>query len=114
MRDHEGQVLGTRCVIKTIATGSLTTEAMGLFETILFCKHDHFSNLILEGDALQVVKLLQSNSVDWSEGGCLINNSKQLFQSFTLLFIQHTPRICNIVAHSLANLILQCLVMCIC
>lgn len=64
IRDHEGQVLGSMCVKKAIATSSFTVEALGLFEAILFCKHADFSNIILEGDALQVVNQLKSNTVD--------------------------------------------------
>lgn len=62
MRDHEGHVMRTLCVKKSIAS---------------------FSNLILKGDALQVVKMLPSNSTNWSEGGCLINDLRYLFSSFT-------------------------------
>lgn len=106
MSDHDGQVLRTMCVKKSIATSPFTAEAMGLFEAILFCKNAGFSNLLLEGDTLQVVKLMQMNSEDWSEGGCLIKDSKHLLQSFTLGSIQHTPRNNNIVANSLAQLAL--------
>lgn len=45
MRDHEGHVLGTLCVKKTIAINPFTAEAMGLFEVVLFCKGMPFNLL---------------------------------------------------------------------
>lgn len=103
MRDHEGQVLGAMYVKQSIATNPFTAEAIRLFEAVLFCKNAGFSNLTLEGDAFQVVRILLSNFVDWSEGGCVINDSRQLLHSFTHRLVQHTPKNCNTMAHLLAK-----------
>lgn len=103
MRDHEGQVLGTMCVKNTIATSPFIAKAMRLFEAVLFYKESSFTNLILEVYDLQVVKILLTNSADQSEGGYLINDSRQLLHSFTQWSVQHTPRDSNTVAHLLAK-----------
>lgn len=105
MRVHEGQVLGSLSVKKSIETSPFTTKTMALMEAVNFCKSAGFSKLILEGDTLQVVKILQSKLAYWSEGGCLITDSRLLLDSFTHWSVQHIPRECNTTTHQLAKFI---------
>lgn len=106
VRDREGQVLGSMFIKKCIVTSPFTVEALGLFKAIMFCKHAGFSNLILAGDALQVVELMQTNFVDWSEGICIIIDSKKVFHTFSTWSVHHIPRLCNDAANSLSKLAL--------
>lgn len=81
--DHKGQVMGTLCAKKRLYTKPFIAEAIGLLEAVCFCKEAGFTSVILKGDALQVVKLLGEKTIDWSEGGCIINDTRQFLNSFT-------------------------------
>lgn len=57
----------------------------------------------MEGDALYVVILLNSDSSDLSERGVLIQDTKQLQKSTASWSAKQVPRNLNMVAHTLAK-----------
>lgn len=80
-----------------------TVEAVSLWTTAKFCRDVVYQNIILEGDALQVVNLLLSKSSDLSEGGMLILDTRNLLNTFICWSTSHVPRDANVVAHTLAK-----------
>lgn len=61
-----------------------------------------------EGDALQVVNLMQMKAQDWSEGGMLIQDALHFITFFAIWSIQHVKRECSNVAHCLVKADLLC------
>lgn len=62
---------------------------------------------MLEGDALQVVKVLRENLLDRSEGDLFIIDAKSLLNSFAEWSVQHTNKDSNGAAHLLAKNVLH-------
>lgn len=67
VRDSEGNVCGSLQANKSVLKNLFTVEAIALWQAICFCIDAGFHSFILEGDADQVVKLLENESNDWSE-----------------------------------------------
>jgi hypothetical protein len=57
-RDEHGNFLGARAIMKKVVTTPNVVEAMAALEAILFCKQAGFFNVLLEGDAKQVIMML--------------------------------------------------------
>jgi hypothetical protein len=65
--------------------------------------------VILETDAATVAKALSDPTTDRSVIGILIAEIKtQMFYEFSACIISHVSRVCNVVAHTLAALGLNC------
>lgn len=95
--------MGTLRASRRYNNDPFTAEAIALLEVVSFCKDARFSSIILEGDALQVVKLLGEEIMEWSEGGLIIKDTRILLNSFAKWSIQHIKRKCNEVAQILAE-----------
>lgn len=71
-RDEYGNFLGIRAITKNVVTNPKVAEAMAALEAILFCKQAGFFNVLLEGDAKQVVNKVNHGSINLSTGGHFI------------------------------------------
>lgn len=89
IRDYRGLVIGTMRAVRTFHVSPLIAEAYGLLLTALFCKNAGLNNLILEGDSLQVVKLIQSRETHWSRAGLFIQDVIHLLDSFSSWSVKH-------------------------
>lgn len=108
VRDYHGQVLGYLRNNRNTYTFAFNVEALCLFEVVNFYEVVGFTNLILEGEALQVIKILRQEAEDYSEGGCIINDARSLLNSFANWFIQYSKKSCNVAAHLLAQNAINC------
>lgn len=90
-------------------TSTFIMKAFCLLKTVIFCKEVGFTNLILEGNALQVVKIPSKETEDWSVGGCNINDTSSLLETFVSWSVQHINRANNVATHLLAYNALNCL-----
>jgi len=71
-RDEHGNFLGARAITKKVVTTPNVAEAMAALEAILFCKQAGFFNVLLEGDAKQVVNDVNHGSLNLSTAGHFI------------------------------------------
>lgn len=81
-------------------------EAMAAMEACLFCKEVGFFDIILEGDALQIVleiKLINSGLPFLSRFGHFIDSINRELSSFRSTKFVHVPRELNSAAHVLAK-----------
>ncbi|XP_062005750.1 uncharacterized protein LOC133722914 [Rosa rugosa] len=88
--------------------GRFTPKATELFAAILglqACIETGFqsSSLMLEMDALEVIRDLHEEEDNMSMEGALIEEVKTLFRIFSPVICTCTPRKCNQVAHTLAR-----------
>lgn len=105
IRNSEGAVIGTlrtnrHCIIADPFT---TAEALALYHVASFCKHLGLSQIVIEGDSLQVITLLRQQTTDWSQGGFITQAAKDLLNSFTKWISSHTKRAGNQMTHLLAK-----------
>jgi hypothetical protein len=70
-----------------------------------FYKELSLHNIILEDDALQVVKVkaVSFNIHNWSKYSQLVDDTRKMLNSLFSLQIHHISRIANKVAHGLAQ-----------
>jgi ribonuclease HI len=101
-RDSNGACLGAKNVTKDLLTDSATAEAMAALSAMYFCREVGFFEVILEGDAIQVLQAINSDPPFLSKFGHFIesiHHEKRNFKSVDFSFI---PREGNAVAHALA------------
>lgn len=90
-------------LLDNLNDNSFTAEAYGLLAAAIFCKELNLTNIILEGDALQVVNMVNNAVTNWSLGGLLIEDARKVLNSFTTWLVIHTSRGTNMAAHFLAK-----------
>lgn len=71
-------VVGSIQATKDVSNNPFTAEALVLFLAIQFCKESSITHVIIEGDALEVVNQLMKDAMDWSQGGFLIQDAREL------------------------------------
>lgn len=60
-------------------------------------------SIILEGDSMQVINVLQANGPNWKNYGQMMEDAKGILGTFMSCQIHHTRRVANSVAHVLAK-----------
>lgn len=82
---------------------TFATEALACYRAIQLGIDEGWAEVIIEGDALSVIKKSKSQVVDKSLIGAHIQNIQHLKNSFQGIFFQHIPRSANRLAHVLAT-----------
>lgn len=62
--NSEGSIVGTLRTNRPCLVDPFIAEAMALFHAASFCKELGLNQLIVEGDALQVISLLKNQATD--------------------------------------------------
>lgn len=78
-------------------------EAFTACKGLLMDMHRGLHNLILESDSLQIVTVLQKNSMDVYAIGHVVEDSKALLLGITRAIASHVRRQANEAAHRLAH-----------
>jgi len=99
--NHCGSVLGAKSAYKKIYVEPAMAEAMAALEACLFCKEVGFFDIILEGDALQIVLEINSGSLSLSCFGHFIDSINCELSYFRSAKFVHIPRELNSTAHVL-------------
>ncbi|XP_042958050.1 uncharacterized protein LOC122293561 [Carya illinoinensis] len=103
VRDFQGQVVGTVRAQRPLRGTPFDAEAYGLLVAAEFSRDLGLQQVCLEGDAKWVVDGLQSKAMDWSLGGCLIEDAKRVLNSSVNWTASHVHREANMAAHQLAK-----------
>ncbi|KAG6639485.1 hypothetical protein CIPAW_10G104100 [Carya illinoinensis] len=106
-RDNYGEVLVSLCYPRKHVADLVIAEVFALWRAMKLCEDLHFRNVQLEGDALSVVKVVNSLEVNWEWHGQLIEDLKAILHNRGNWKVVHVKRSCNNVAHSLAKLALN-------
>lgn len=64
----------------------------------MFCKEAGFVDIIVEGDAKQVIKVVEEEGLNWSVGALIVHDAKIIFHSFANWSVQHVQCEANAVA----------------
>ncbi|XP_042944727.1 uncharacterized protein LOC122278613 [Carya illinoinensis] len=113
VRDLEGQIVATLCSSLDLDLDPLLDEAVAARRATSFCAELGLSDIILEGDSLAVVKVVQHREDSWSSSGVVLRDVKLLLSRTRHWSIQYVPREVNVLAHHLAKFGLTCSKECI-
>lgn len=69
--NHEGLVMGTMRISGRFSGNAFTTECYAFFHAIRFFLKPGFVDFILEGDAKQVVNVVNGKEPNWSNGSLI-------------------------------------------
>ncbi|XP_042939498.1 uncharacterized protein LOC122274528 [Carya illinoinensis] len=108
VRDHQGWVIGALRANRLLKGSPFDAEAYGVLLVAVFCRELGLKSIYLEGDAKQVMDLLKNHKLNWSLGGCLIRDARQLLNDYSLWSVSHVPREANSAAHYLVRDALLC------
>lgn len=75
-RDHEGNVMATKRMQREGFPKPFLAEALGALHVAVFAFELGMRKIILEGDALQVIKHITQGSVSWHIVGIIIYDVK--------------------------------------
>lgn len=102
-RDHKGYLLGAKCLTKPFLTDAHTAELMAASYAVNFCLEVGLFNVIFEGDALNVIREVNSNPPFLSRSGHFVEGIKQEVHHLRSFAFVHVPRVLNEAAHTLAK-----------
>ncbi|XP_035547372.1 uncharacterized protein LOC118348908 [Juglans regia] len=108
IRDHHGLVIGALRANRPLKGSVFDAEAYGLLLACVFCKEIGVRQICLEGDSKQVMDQMNQDSPNWSLGGCLISDAKEILNLAAVWSISHAYREANMAAHMLAQAAYEC------
>jgi ribonuclease HI len=103
-----GNVLGAKRLSIFLSIDAYTAEQLAASYAVIFYLEVGFFDIIVEGDALQVIKDINSSPHFLSRNGHLIEGIKQEMQQFRSCSLVHVPRTCNEATHCLAKSVVEC------
>jgi ribonuclease HI len=103
-QDHAGGVIATQCSTRMYVCDPAMAEAVAVWTAVGLVGQLGFSNFILEGDSLVVVKALQREERNWANYGPILEETKELLKGGHSWEIRHVRRSANGVAHRIAKM----------
>jgi ribonuclease HI len=104
VRNHLGEVLNSYYSQKGYTSAPDIAEATAALRAARLCHELRLNKVILEGDALQIVRALNSDAPHWSRYGHITEEARGWLSSLVSCEVVHVRRQCNGVAHCLAKL----------
>jgi ribonuclease HI len=102
-RDFCGTVYVAFVLSRKFIIDPTTAEVMAAWQMVEICVRLGFSEIILEGDSMEVVQALNQEDSSWGRYGFFINDAKILLQQVQHWKVSHVKRTANEVAHRLAK-----------
>ncbi|XP_042962408.1 uncharacterized protein LOC122296670 [Carya illinoinensis] len=81
VRDHQGYVIEALRARRPLAGKAFEAEAYGLVVTATFCKELGLNQIHIEGDSKRVINLMHGMEKNWSMGGLLVEDAKNILSS---------------------------------
>jgi ribonuclease HI len=101
--DYNGQICLAFTDCRRFITDPTTAEALAAWRMADICVRLGFTEVILEGDSLEVVQALNREEPSWGRYGSLINDAKRLLQQLHNWKVCHVRRKANEATHRLAK-----------
>ncbi|OMP03760.1 hypothetical protein COLO4_10225 [Corchorus olitorius] len=102
-RDSAGQVLGACAGRIPYVADAFVAESFAAVRALSWAREMGFGGIIVEGDALSIIRKLNSPNLDFSPVGAYIEEAKSLSVLFRRCCFQYINRNGNLVAHVLAQ-----------
>ncbi|XVE98980.1 hypothetical protein REPUB_Repub03eG0156400 [Reevesia pubescens] len=103
IRDHKGQVLGACALFQEGIYDPFVIKALATVKALIFATKIGCRDIVLEGDALHIVNLLNQNEVDTSYIRNLIFEGRTRLGKFGNHTATHSRREANLAAYLLAK-----------
>jgi ribonuclease HI len=103
VRDNMGHVLAAKSVMKRGFLEPTATEMMAVFLAMRFSFEKGFHSIILESDAKNVTKAVQSGTHNDCRYGQIVDDILMVLNSISHWQIQHVNRESNTTTHGLAK-----------
>ncbi|KAA3481168.1 reverse transcriptase [Gossypium australe] len=101
-RNESGNILGAETYLVKEAVDPFVAEARACERAVLFAKARRYCRVIVEGDALSVIKCIKRGKKDKSLLRSITQKINHLGQNFQEIFYRYVPRSANGMAHMLA------------
>jgi ribonuclease HI len=102
-RNSIGNVLGAKSLTEKVVAIPKLAEAMAAYKAVVFCKEVGFYEIILEGDAKQVVDDVNSRTPNHDVAGHFVEGIIMEMQGLRQVSISHVGRYANNIAHLLVK-----------
>ncbi|KAJ0024258.1 hypothetical protein Pint_07327 [Pistacia integerrima] len=99
----EGRFLATMRMKKTMLPDAHVAESFVALQAVILAADIGINQIILEGDALQVVNDLLRDEENWGQAGLISMDTKVLSRNFLTFSVHHVKRASNVIAHTLAK-----------
>ncbi|MBA0655204.1 hypothetical protein Goklo_007711, partial [Gossypium klotzschianum] len=106
-RDSDGNTLLSCTEIHHHVASAFAAEAIACRTATQIGRDMQWSNIIIEGDALSIIKKCKLKSHDKSRIGAYIQDIHQLLKNFGNYYFEYIPREANNLAHKLATVALK-------
>jgi ribonuclease HI len=104
VRDDQGNAVLAGAGSLMSISDALIAETHACIAALQAAADHGLQNIVLESDSLILVRALQSDLYDRARGGMLFREAKYIMaMNFNTVIAVHTPRSCNVVAHTLAQ-----------
>ncbi|KAJ0008336.1 hypothetical protein Pint_29768 [Pistacia integerrima] len=99
----EGKFMATMRMKKTMFPDAHLAESFAALQAVILAADIRINQIILEGDALQVVNDLLRDEENWGQAGLISMDTKAISRNFQTFSVHHVKRASNVIAHSLAK-----------
>ncbi|XP_042972836.1 uncharacterized protein LOC122304642 [Carya illinoinensis] len=103
IRNENGDLMVSVCSQKQNVCSSLVAELQALWCALRICAGLNLTEVVFEGDALNIVKAVNNPETNWEWHGQLVEDVKDILKNRPMWKVIHTYRECNRVAHFLAK-----------
>jgi ribonuclease HI len=103
-RDWRGSVIATKSKHLLLRSEPVVVETLVALQALIFCTKQGYQNVLLEGNAMQVVNMINSDKPCNSRYGHLVEDIREVSRSLGETRVQHVRRTANKAAHELALL----------
>jgi hypothetical protein len=107
IRDYRGKLLVAYCATREFITDPATAEALTAWQAAQLSHRLGLQNIVLEGDALEVVNVLRTEETWLGRYGHILQDAKHMLSQCREWQVNHVHRQGNAVAHGLAKLALN-------
>jgi hypothetical protein len=90
VRDSNGRVYAAGSFFLDTCMDPVVVEIIAALRAVEYCHNRGFSNIILEGDLLQVVQSLSKIGFNWTRHGQIVEDIREIMRSFQDWLIVHT------------------------
>ncbi|KAJ0091114.1 hypothetical protein Patl1_13670 [Pistacia atlantica] len=99
----EGRFMATMRMKKPMFPDAYLAESFAALQVVILAADIGINQIILEGDALQVVNDLLRDEENWGQAGLISMDTKAVSRNFQTCFVHHVNRASNVIAHTLAK-----------
>jgi ribonuclease HI len=103
-RDAQGICLVAQSMSLEVLADAAMAETLATANAVIFCKELGYTNVIFEGDAMQVIKAIEMNGQCMSSYGHMIECIREELRNLENASFTHVRREANNAAHTLAKL----------